>query len=182
MAVEVPAIERAASICDDGAIHAYGVLVEAVTRLNRSFDRRLRAECGITISWFEALLRIGRSGGAMTMSTLAAQLALTNGGVTRMIDKMAEAGLVRREACATDRRVSYATLTPEGVAKWTEASLLHLDDLRTEFVGRMTPEEIETVVEVMDRIRRPAPDGGSVVRPPSTARSAVDGSPDSEPI
>jgi hypothetical protein len=47
----------------------------------------------------------------------------------------------------------------------------------------MTPEEIETVVEVMDRIRRPAPDGiRSVVRPPSTARSAVDGSPDSEPI
>ncbi len=154
MSVVTDPLERAARLCDTEAIHAFGVTVEAVTRLNRRFDRRLRAECGITIAWFEALLRIGRSGGFMTMGALAQQLALTNGGVTRMIDKMADAGLVVREACATDRRVSYATLTPAGIAKWTEASLLHLEDLRTEFVGRMTQAELDTVVEVMDRIRQ----------------------------
>ena len=143
-----------AAVCDDTAIHSYGVAVEALARLNRRFDRRLREECGISISWFEALLRIGRTGGSMTMSQLASQLALTNGGVTRMIDKMAEAGLVVREGCAHDRRVSYATITPAGVAKWREASLAHLDDLRAEFTGRMTPEELSTVVTVMDRIRQ----------------------------
>ena len=148
-----PEIGRVAEVCDDGAIHAYGVMVEALTRLNRSFDRRLREECGISVAWFEALLRIGRSGGMMTMSELASQLALTNGGVTRMVDRMAEAGLVRREPCAEDRRVSYATLTPAGIAKWAEASLLHVQDLRREFTGRMTPEELETVVTVMDRLR-----------------------------
>jgi MarR family transcriptional regulator, 2-MHQ and catechol-resistance regulon repressor len=143
-----------AAVCEDSAIYSYGVAVEALTRLNRHFDRRLREEFGISIAWFEALLRIGRSGGSMTMSELASQLALTNGGVTRMIDKMAEAGLVVREACATDRRVSYATLTPAGVAKWREASLAHLEDLRSEFTGRMTSEELATVVTVMDRIRQ----------------------------
>lgn len=153
MTTEVSGIARAAALCDDAAIHAYGVMVEALTRLNRSFDRRLRAECGITIAWFEALLRIGRHGGSMTMSELAGQLALTNGGVTRMVDKMAEAGLLRREPCATDRRVSYAVLTPAGLDKWTEASELHVDDLRREFTGRMSDQELETVVAVMDRIR-----------------------------
>jgi len=148
-----PDIARVAEVCDDGAIRAYGVTVEALTRLNRAFDRRLREECGISAAWFEALLRIGRSGGMMTMSELAAQVALTNGGVTRMVDKMAEAGLVRREPCAEDRRVSYATLTPAGIAKWAEASLVHVGDLRREFTGRMTPEELETVVAVMDRLR-----------------------------
>ena len=153
MTTDVSAISRAAALCDDSAIHAYGVMVEALTGLNRSFDRRLRAECGITIAWFEALLRIGRHGGSMTMSELASQLALTNGGVTRMVDKMAEAGYLRREPCASDRRVSYAVLTPAGVDKWTEASRLHVEDLRREFTGRMTPAELETVVTVMDRIR-----------------------------
>lgn len=153
MTTEASAIARAAALCDDSAIHAYGVLVEALTRLNRGFDRRLRAECGITIAWFEALLRIGRHGGSMTMSELASQLSLTNGGVTRMVDKMAEAGYLRREPCASDRRVSYAVLTAAGVAKWTEASELHVEDLRREFTGQMNPEELETVVTVMDRIR-----------------------------
>ncbi|MEX1043400.1 MAG: MarR family transcriptional regulator [Acidimicrobiia bacterium] len=146
-------LENTAALCNDTAIHAYGVVVEALTKLNRSFDRRLREESGISIAWFEALLRIGRHGGSMTMSELANQLSLTNGGVTRMVDKMADAGLIRREACATDRRVSYAVLTPAGIDKWTEASLIHVEDLRREFTGRMTQTELDTVTQVMDRIR-----------------------------
>lgn len=146
-------LERIAAVCEDTAIHSYGVMVEALTRLNRSFDRRLREECNISVAWFEALLRIGRHGGSMTMSELASQLSLTNGGVTRMVDRMAEAGYLRREACATDRRVSYAVLTDAGIDKWREASLLHVDDLRREFTGRMTAQELETVVTVMDRLR-----------------------------
>ncbi|MDX1448644.1 MAG: MarR family transcriptional regulator [Acidimicrobiia bacterium] len=154
MTVTTTELERTAALCDDSAIHAYGVTVEATTRLNRSFDRRLRSECDITLAWFEALLRVGRHGGSMTMSELAGQLSLTNGGVTRLVDKMAEAGYLRREPCEHDRRVSYAVLTDAGVAKWREASLVHIDDLRREFVDRMSSEELETVVRVMDRIRQ----------------------------
>lgn len=153
MTIQDGQLARATAVCDDSAISAYGMTVEALTRLNRSFDRRLRADCGISIAWFEALLRIGRNGGSMTMSELAGQLALTNGGVTRMIDKMAEAGFIRREPCATDRRVSYAVLTAAGVEKWAEASEAHLADLHREFTGRMSAAELDTVVTVMDRLR-----------------------------
>lgn len=140
-------------MCSDAAVHAYGVTVEAIQRLNRVFDRHLRAECGITLAWFEALLRLGRSGGSMTMSELASQLSLTNGGITRLIDRMSAAGYVVREPCATDRRVSYAVLTDAGVDKWEEASRVHVRDLRTEFTGAMTEHELATVVHVMDRLR-----------------------------
>ena len=142
-----------AMLCSDAAVHAYGVTVEAIHRLNRIFDRRLREECGITLGWFEALLRLGRSGGSMTMSDLAGQLSLTNGGITRLVDRMAEAGYVERRPCATDRRVSYAGLTEAGLAKWDEASRVHVADLRTEFTGEMTADELEVVVRVMDRLR-----------------------------
>lgn len=155
-ALDAVRLEQAVASCDDAAISAYGVAVEAMERLYRIFDRRLREECGITAAWFEALLRIGRSGGRMTMSELASQLALTNGGVTRMVDRMAEAGLLHREACASDRRVAYAALTSEGLDMWQRASDLHVRDLRAEFTGRMTAQELEMVVAVMDRLRRPA--------------------------
>lgn len=146
-------LDQTAEMCADQAVFSYGVTMEAVARLNRVFDRRLRERCAISLSWFEALLRLGRSGGSMTMSELADQLSLTNGGVTRLIDRMGDAGYVERQACEHDRRVSWAVLTEAGRMKWDEAARVHLEDLRSEFMDRMTPAELDTVVTVMDRLR-----------------------------
>lgn len=137
----------------EAAVTAYGTVLEAMARLGKIVDRTLRTECGITSSWFEALIRIERSGGRMTMGELADQVVLTSGGVTRLIDRMEEAGLVLREHCVNDRRVSYATITEAGRAKLAGAVTTHLADLQAHFIGRMTSSELKTVVEVMDRIR-----------------------------
>lgn len=139
--------------CDDAAVHAYGVTLEAMTRLNRIFDRRLKDLCGISQSWFEALLRIERSGGYMTMGELGEQIALTSGGVTRLVDRLIEQGYADRQACPEDRRVLYVAITDQGRAKLAEALDVHLADLHTEFIDRMSESELETVTSVMDRLR-----------------------------
>lgn len=143
------------SKCDDRRIHTFGVLLEALTRLNQRFDRSLRAKVGITHSWFEALLRIERSGGHMTMGDLAEQIALTSGGVTRLVDRLIEEDLVERQACATDRRVLYVALTETGRAKLNEAIDVHLVDLEEQLTGRMSEEERSLLVAVMERLREP---------------------------
>jgi DNA-binding MarR family transcriptional regulator len=140
---------------DDDRIHAFGVTLEALTRLNHVFDRSLRQRAGLGQGWFEALLRIQRSGGTMTMGQLAAQVALTSGGVTRLVDRLTEEGLAERRNCATDRRVQYVAITEAGVARLQQAIAVHLDDLSREFTGRMTEAEREVLVRVMDRLRRP---------------------------
>jgi DNA-binding MarR family transcriptional regulator len=139
--------------CDDARIHAFGVTLEAMARLNHVLDRSLRDSVGLAQGSFEALLRIERTGGQMTMGQLAEQVALTSGGVTRMVDRLTEAGLVERRDCETDRRVQYVAITDAGRAKLTEAIEVHLADLEREFVGRIAPDELETVVAVMDRLR-----------------------------
>ena len=48
------------------------------------------------------------------MSRLSNDIALTTGGVTRLVDRMVEAGLVERQACPSDRRSIHVILTPEG--------------------------------------------------------------------
>ena len=37
---------------------------------------------------------------------------ITRGGLTKLVDRLVKAGLLERTFCETDRRVSYATLTP----------------------------------------------------------------------
>ncbi len=142
--------------CDDRRIHAYGVTLEAIARLNHLFDRRLRERCGLPQIAFEALLRIERSGGAMTMGELAEQIVLSSGGVTRLVDRLVGEGLVERRDCPTDRRVQYAAITEAGRNRLGEALEVHVADISDEFTGRMSPEELDVVVSVMDRLRAPA--------------------------
>lgn len=142
--------------CDDGRIHAYGVTIEAVARLNHLFDRHLRDACGLPQTSFEALLRMERSGGSMTMGELASQVVLSSGGVTRLVDRLAADGYAERRDCPTDRRVQYAAITDAGRRALGEAIEVHVRDIAREFTERMSPEELAVVTEVMDRLRRPA--------------------------
>jgi DNA-binding MarR family transcriptional regulator len=141
------------SSCNDPRIHAYGVTLEAMARLSRVFDRSLRDGADISQGWFEALLRIERSGGSMTMGMLAEQVSLTSGGVTRLVDRLTDVGFVARRNCDSDRRVQYVAITDAGRSKLADAVEMHLRDLDREFVGRMSAEELEVVTRVMDRLR-----------------------------
>jgi DNA-binding MarR family transcriptional regulator len=138
---------------DDPRIHAYGVTLEAIARLNRLFDRRLREQCGIPHTSFEALLRIERSGGHMAMGELASQIVLSSGGVTRLVDRLAADGYVERMDCPEDRRVQWAVITEQGRQKLAEAFDVHLADLEHEFARRLSADELRLLVEWMERLR-----------------------------
>ena len=142
--------------CNDVRIHTFGVLLEAMKRLNAVFDRSLRDELDISQSFFEALLRISRAGGHMSMGDLAGQVALSSGGVTRLVDRMIDKALVERRSCPTDRRVLWVAITESGTAMLEAALDVHLRDLETEINSRITKAERTTLIDVMERLREPA--------------------------
>jgi len=85
----------------------------AVTRL----ARRLRQQSseGLSPSQTSALSSIERHGG-LTPSELASVERIQRPSATRVAAALAEAGLVIREADASDRRVSRVTISREGAA------------------------------------------------------------------
>ena len=139
--------------CHDDRIHAFGVLLEAMAELNRTFDRSLQRSVGISQSSFEGLLRLERSGGVLTMGELTSQIALTGGGVTRLVTRLVEAGFAERRPCADDRRIQYVAITEDGRSILSDALGVHLADLETHFTGSMSKEEQQTIVRIMERIR-----------------------------
>jgi DNA-binding MarR family transcriptional regulator len=139
---------------DDERLTTAGLLFEAHAGLTAALERRLVDECGLTGVWFELLLRLARSPGhRLRMCDLAAQVALSPSGLTRAIDRLEEAGFVVREHCAEDRRVSYASLTPEGLARIEAAVPVHLQHLDEYFVSVLTPEELEQLGTTMRKVR-----------------------------
>jgi MarR family 2-MHQ and catechol resistance regulon transcriptional repressor len=139
---------------DDERLTATGLLFEANSGLAAALERRLADECDLSIQWFEVLIRLARSPGhRLRMCELANQVALSPSGLTRAVDRLEAEDLVRREQCPEDRRVSYAALTPLGLARITDALPAHLGHLDEYFVSVLTPEELRQLSATMRKLR-----------------------------
>lgn len=138
----------------DQRITTLGKLVEVHARLDRVLGKSLESSHGISHSCFEALVRIGRSErGQLMMSELASQIALTTGGLTRLVDRLVESGHVCRVPDPKDRRVQYVELTTAGASKLDEAVRTHLDDLNEHLFDRLTKAEADQLDQLLEKLR-----------------------------
>jgi DNA-binding MarR family transcriptional regulator len=140
----------------DGLVREFGVLLGAAALLERIAGRELERRCGIRHVTFEVLLRLSRVDGPITMGGLAEQMILTSGGMTRLIDRMQEAGYVRRYASAGDRRRQMVELTDAGHAKLAEAVRVHGETLDRHFAAPLDPERRRHLVEALAVLREHA--------------------------
>jgi MarR family 2-MHQ and catechol resistance regulon transcriptional repressor len=157
---------------DDPRFTAFGLFAEAYTGLTARFAAQLE-ENRLSAVEFEVLLRLARSPGRrLRMTDLAGQTSLSTSGVTRVVDRMDRDGLVRREACASDRRSSYAVITEDGVARLEEVLPGHLALLQEWFIGQLTPEQLTSLLESLRKIRdavNPCATAGSEETAPAEA-------------
>ncbi|PBC76123.1 DNA-binding MarR family transcriptional regulator [Streptomyces sp. TLI_235] len=120
------AAEGFAAAAERPAVHELGLLLRAAARLDRAMDAGMRAECGLSHTMFEVLLMLARvRGEGIPQRELAEGLTLTSGGTTRLIDRMEQAGLVRRTPSAEDRRITLVEATAQGAEAFGRAAEVH---------------------------------------------------------
>ena len=99
---------------DDERLTLMGLLAETWAALSARGAAELAGH-GLAPAEFDVCLRLARSPeGLLRMTDLAAQTTLTSSGITRVVDRLVERGLVTRRACATDRRTTYAVISDSG--------------------------------------------------------------------
>lgn len=141
-------------LLDHPLLTTSGLFVEAHAGMELSVERRLAAQGGMSLQWFEVLVRLARSPEhRLRMSDLAAQTTLSASGLTRAVDRLEAAGLVERQACPTDRRSTYAVLTDEGQQRILAALPIHVEQLEEIFGAVFSPEELETYTALTRRLR-----------------------------
>src|SRR5205085_11394753 len=107
-----------------------------------------------TINDFEALFHLARSEEkAMRRVDLAGRLLLTPSGVTRLLDGLEQAGLVGKDSCATDLRVTYAVLTDAGRQRLEAAAATHFAAIEALFEG-LSESERATLATLLGRLPR----------------------------
>ena len=149
--------DLAAATCakavDDERLILMGLLTEVDGRLRRILGTAMEEADGISLVTFEVLVRIARSPeGRLTMSEVADQTVHTSGGTTRLVDRIEEAGLVRRASCPNDRRTTYVELTAQGAERLEAATEGHLQLLEEQLTARLTKNERSVLIAALTKL------------------------------
>ena len=137
---------------DTGPMELFARLGRTHRLANGEIERALSA-FGLTVSAMDVLLALRRSGEPyrLTPSDLAAVSLLTSGGVTFRLDKLQEAGLIRRVPSTQDRRVVWAELTDEGVALADEVVAAHIAN-EHRLVDALDADDVATLRALLARL------------------------------
>lgn len=138
---------------DPPAVRAWTRLLRAYATTTRLLSQKLQANHGLTLNDFEALYVLSRAdGGRMKRVDLARRLLLTPSGITRLLEGLERAGLVRRTSCATDLRVAYAELTPAGRERVEAASCAHTGSIRELLEEHFGEDELEELADLLGKL------------------------------
>jgi DNA-binding MarR family transcriptional regulator len=136
-------------------LEAIGV-VTRVLRLAHYFDQAQEAELadlGLRPGWLDVLAALRRSGSPHRLSptALSGSVLLTSGGMTSRLDRLEEAGLVRRVPDPGDRRGVLVELTPEG-RRITDAAMDGYRDLAERLLQPLPSRERGSLADAMRRL------------------------------
>ena len=136
---------------------AWGGFLRAHATLIRRLDAELQAVHGLPLLSYEVLLHLHWAPGRrMRMSDLAESVVLSLSGVSRLVDRLVQEGLVSREKACEDRRGNYAVLTESGLGRLREAHATHLAGVRRYFLRHFSEPELATLGNFWSRLLHPA--------------------------
>jgi DNA-binding MarR family transcriptional regulator len=144
---------EAPALLDERELRAWRGMLRVHATLTKALDAELEAAHGLPLSSYDVLLHLADADGQrMRMSDLAATVILSRSGLTRLVDRLEREGLIARESCPSDARGSFATLTAAGRRKLDAARATHLAGVRSMFLDRFEPEELELLGAAWERV------------------------------
>jgi DNA-binding MarR family transcriptional regulator len=125
---------------------AHALLVEKI-------EARLAASGLPPLTWYDVLWALARAPRERArMSELAEKVVLSRSNLTRLVDRLEEAGFVARERSADDRRGAYAVLTAAGREVRQRMWPTYQGAIRELFESHLSEAEAAVVGTVLRRV------------------------------
>lgn len=143
-------------------------LVRFETMLWTAIDERLRAECGLTLVSFNAMLIIEETPACRVLD-IAQAMAITVGGASQAVDRLERAGWCVRKANPADRRSSVLELTRGGKSLLRRASPVFDQELDRLLRAPLPVGDLDRLGAILGVLRKAA---GTQHAPGPTTQSA----------
>jgi DNA-binding MarR family transcriptional regulator len=132
------------------------VAEQALIRLMRVGDRLWRQSdewfhrWELTDNHYNVLRILNGAGGPIQQVEIGRRMLSSRANVTKVVDRLEEMGLVRREG-GTDRRVKWVELTPDGM-DFLEGTSGEVIGFAEQALRRLTGEEQKVLLELLEKL------------------------------
>ncbi len=138
-------------IVETDMVDAWRGLLFAHAKVVRALEADMLEEHDLPITWFDLLSRLKQAPDQrLRMHQLEEASVFTRSGLTRVSDRLEEAGFVRREQSAEDRRGIYLAITQAGIDKIDEVWPDHAVSIQKHFgqhLDRRDAKSLQTATE-----------------------------------
>jgi DNA-binding MarR family transcriptional regulator len=146
---------------DSRWMQSWLALVRTHTRLWEQVQAQMRRDSGLTMARYDVLTHLDMADGRLGLTELAAAILLSQSGLSKLLDRMEAAGLVRRDPDPRDARAAFAAITPRGQALVKKARDNHHEFLRNTFAAALDDADLADLARIMDRISASIPPAGT---------------------
>ena len=140
-------------------LRAWRAFLDAQASILRRLEAELVSEERLTLAEYDVLFQLGVAADRrLRMTELSERVRLSRSGLTRLVDRLVEAGLVTRGHCDSDRRGTFAILTPAGIDRVRQVSPVHLRGVSKHFAQRLSPAQLIAIAEALEPLGQDMPD------------------------
>lgn len=139
-------------------VQVWRTMLELHADVIGALDEQFRARHGLTVAEFDVLINLGNRE-QVRHGELASRVILTRTALTRMIDRLARRGWVRRLPVVGDQRGVLVELTAEGRRVRASSARTNRRIVDTVFAA-LTPTELTELGELTARLRDTAYERG----------------------
>lgn len=138
---------------DEHEERAWRALQFMQMRLEAELARQLAAESGLSYPDYLVLVTLtDQPEGRLRLFELGPVLGWEKSRLSHHVARMVGRGLVKKVKCETDRRGAFVTITEKGRTEIEAAAPGHVRAVRQLFVDRVTPDELDVISTVAERI------------------------------
>jgi DNA-binding MarR family transcriptional regulator len=129
------------------------LFLTAQVKLRDRIEAKLDQESLPSLEWYDVLYTLKEAPEQrLRLSELAEKVLLTRSNLTRLVDRLENAGLLQRMSCPSDRRGTFAVLTETGLAMQEQMWLIYAEGIVEYFASQINDEEVEVLQQVLQRM------------------------------
>src|SRR5436189_406165 len=144
--------ERSLSSPSEEQVRAWRLFFESALALVDVLDAELERDAGIPLRWYDVLVHLEETPDGLRMNELAERILYSKSGLTRVVDRLEEAGLVRRVRPENDRRSILVALTDKGRKTLEQARRHHRHAIEQHFSVYLSDTDIKTLTRVLEKL------------------------------
>lgn len=128
-------------------------MISCSMKMENILSQRLRREFKTSMARFDLLSQLERFPDGLTMTELSRQLIVSNGAITGLVEKLAEAGLVTRREDSKDRRSVIVRLSGKGRDQFLRMARRH-EEWVVSIIGELTTKTQSELLQNLTLLQR----------------------------